>query len=32
MQVILENKDAIAKTVVELLKQTTEKDEEGKTC
>ncbi len=32
MQVILENKDAIAKTAVELLKQTTEKDEEGKTC
>ena len=32
MQVILENKDDIAKTIVELLKQATEKDEEGKTC
>lgn len=32
MQVILENKDDIAKTIVELLKQATEKDEEEKTC
>ena len=32
MQVILENKDDIAKTIVELLKQATEKDEEDKTC
>lgn len=32
IQVILENKDAIANTVVELLKQSTEKGEEDKTC
>lgn len=32
VQVILENKDAIAKTIVELLKQSTEKDKEDKTC